>query len=66
MCLERIFIDTRATVADRIERMCKERNITINALSYISGVSNSTFKSIFYKQSKNPGVVTVKKFVTVL
>ena len=54
-------MDTRATVANRIEMLCKERNITINALSYISGVSNSTIKGIFYKRSKNPGVVTIKK-----
>ena len=54
-------MDTRATVADRIETLCKERKITINALSYISGVSNSTIKGIFYKRSKNPGVVTIKK-----
>jgi len=52
---------TRAAVADRIEELCKERNITINALSYISGVSNSTIKGIFYKRSQNPGVVTIKK-----
>ena len=54
-------MDTRSAVTDRIEMLCKERNITINALSYISGVSNSTIKGIFYKRSKNPGVVTIKK-----
>lgn len=45
----------------RIEEICKERNITINHLSYISGVSNSTIKSIYYGKSKNPGIVTIKK-----
>ena len=54
-------MDARAVIAYRIEMLCKERNITINALSYISGVSNSTIKGIFYKRSKNPGVVTIKK-----
>ena len=54
-------MDTRAAIASRIEMLCKERGITINALSYISGVSNSTIKGIFYKRSKNPGVVTIKK-----
>ena len=54
-------MDTRAAIASRIEMLCKERGITINALSYISGVSNSTIKGIFYKRSKNPGVVTMKK-----
>ena len=54
-------MDTRSEVANRIEELCKERGITINGLSYISGVSNSTIKGIFYKRSKNPGVVTIKK-----
>ncbi len=54
-------MDTRGVVANRIEELCKERNITINALSYISGVPNSTIKGIFYNRSKNPGLVTIKK-----
>lgn len=54
-------MDTREAVANRIDELCKERNITINNLSYISGVPNSTIKGIFYKRSKNPGVVTIKK-----
>ncbi len=54
-------MDTRNAVADRIEELCREREITINALSYISGVANSTIKGIFYKRSKNPGIVTIKK-----
>lgn len=54
-------MDTRSEVASRIEELCKERGITINGLSYISGVSNSTIKGIFYSRSKNPGVVTIKK-----
>ncbi|MDR0859181.1 MAG: helix-turn-helix transcriptional regulator [Oscillospiraceae bacterium] len=52
---------TRAAVAERIEQLCKERGITINALSYSAGVANSTIKGIFYERSKNPGVVTIKK-----
>lgn len=54
-------MDTRETVANRIEELCRERGITINGLSYISGVSNSTIKGIFYSRSKNPGIVTIKK-----
>lgn len=54
-------MDTREAIANRIEELCKERSITINGLSYISGVSNSTIKGIFYKRSKNPGIVTLKK-----
>ncbi|MCL2342971.1 MAG: helix-turn-helix transcriptional regulator [Firmicutes bacterium] len=54
-------MDTREAVAARIEELCQERHITINALSYIAGVPNSTIKGIFYKRSKNPGVTTIKK-----
>lgn len=54
-------MDIRVLVANRIEELCKERGITINGLSYISGVSNSTIKGIFYKRSKNPGIATIKK-----
>ena len=45
----------------RIRELCKERGITPNGLSYISGVSQSTIKSILNGESKNPGIVTVKK-----
>ncbi|MGN1202234.1 MAG: helix-turn-helix domain-containing protein [Eubacterium sp.] len=45
----------------RIRTLCKERNITPNGLSYRSGVSQSTIKSILNGESKNPGIVTIKK-----
>ena len=48
-------------VVKRIQELCKERDITPNALSYISGVSQSTIKSILNGESKNPGIVTIKK-----
>lgn len=46
---------------ERIRQLCKERNITPNALSYLSGIPQSTLKSILNGESKNPGLVTVKK-----
>lgn len=48
-------------VVDRIYGLCKEREITPNALSYLSGISQSTIKSILNGESKNPGIVTIKK-----
>ncbi len=48
-------------VADRIRELCLERNITPNALSYLVGISQSTVKSILNGESKNPGIVTIKK-----
>lgn len=48
-------------VVERIYELCTERNITPNALSYMAGVSQSTIKSILNGESKNPGIVTIKK-----
>lgn len=48
-------------VVKRIRELCKERGITPNGLSYISGVSQSTVKSILCGESQNPGIVTLKK-----
>ncbi len=48
-------------VVARIKELCTERGITPNALSYLSGISQSTVKSILNGESKNPGIVTIKK-----
>lgn len=48
-------------VVARIRELCEERKITPNALSYLSGISQSTVKSILNGESKNPGIVTIKK-----
>lgn len=47
-------------ITKRILELCKERDITPNKLGTISGVEPSTITSIFYGNSKNPGVVTIK------
>jgi len=47
--------------AKRIRQLCDERKITPNGLSYIAGVSQSTVKSILNGESRNPGIVTLKK-----
>ena len=45
----------------RIEGMCTERNLTINALSNISGVTQSTVNDIVSGKTYNAGIVTIKK-----
>ena len=52
---------TCEAVRDRIKQLCKEQGITPNALSYRAGVPQATVKSILNKETKNPGVVTIKK-----
>lgn len=52
---------TKEAVAQRIIELCGERNIAINALANISGVSPSTIYSMLNQKSQNPGVVSIKK-----
>ena len=54
-------IDTHQAIARRILQLCKEHGITPNGLSNLSGVSQSTIKSILNGESMNPGCVTIKK-----
>lgn len=52
---------TKEAAAQRILELCRERNIAVNALANISGVSPSTIYSMLNQKSQNPGVVSIKK-----
>ena len=54
-------MDTRKAIANRIRYLCQERGITPNKLGSISAVPQATIKSILNGESKNPGIVTLKK-----
>ena len=54
-------MNTKEAVARRIIELCLLRNIAINELANISGVSPSTVYSILNEKSQNPGVVSIKK-----
>lgn len=54
-------MNTKEAVAERIIQICKERNMAINALANLSGVSPSTVYSMLNAKSQNPGVVSIKK-----
>ena len=54
-------MDTKEAVANRIRQLCNERGITPNGLSNLAAVPQATIKSILNFESKNPGVVTIKK-----
>ena len=54
-------MNTKEAVAQRILDLCAERNIAINALALISGVSPSTIYSMLNEKSQNPGIVSIKK-----
>ena len=54
-------MNTKEAVAKRILELCEQRDISINALATISGVSPSTIYSMLNQKSKNPGIVSLKK-----
>ena len=54
-------MNTKEAVATRILDLCAERNMAVNALASISGVSPSTIYSMLNEKSKNPGIVSLKK-----
>ena len=45
----------------RIRELCADRNITINKLSTICGITQSTLNNIFSRSSTKPTVSTIKK-----
>jgi DNA-binding Xre family transcriptional regulator len=48
-------------VAERFLELCAERNITVNKLATMSGVTQSTVNDIVNHKAKNIGIVTIKK-----
>ena len=54
-------MNTKEAVAKRILQLCEERNMAVNALATVSGVSPSTIYSMLNEKSQNPGVVSLKK-----
>ena len=48
-------------VKKRFDELCFQKDINYCRLASISGVPYTTVKSIFYNQSKNPGITTIKK-----
>ncbi len=48
-------------VAERILELCRQNNITVNKLSNIAGVTQSTVNDIVNNKAKNIGIVTIKK-----
>ena len=54
-------MSTKQAVAKRIIELCNQRNIAINALANLSGVSPTTVYSMLNEKSQNPGVVSIKK-----
>ena len=48
-------------IAQRMLELCQERHITLNKLSTICGITQSTLNNIVNSGSNNPTVSTIKK-----
>lgn len=53
-------MDTLTAIKNRILQLCGEREISINKLATICGLSPSSLKSILYGRSQNPKILTIK------
>lgn len=49
-------------VAERFVQICKERQIKINELANLSGVTPSTAYSMLDKKRRDISIITIKKF----
>lgn len=49
-------------VVMRFQQICSERNIRINELANISGVTPSTAYSMFDEKRRDISIITIKKF----
>ena len=54
-------MNTKNAVSNRIIQLCNQKDIAINALANLSGISPSTLYSVLNEKSQNPGIVTIKK-----
>ena len=45
----------------RIKQICEQKNLAINALANLSGLTPSTVYSIIYPKHKDVGIVSLKK-----
>lgn len=46
-------------ILNRINNLCKERNITLNKLSTLSGITQSTLENLVLGNTKYPRIITI-------
>ncbi len=55
-------MSVKDVVAQRFKNLCEERNIKINELANISGVTPSTAYSMMDESRRDISITTIKKF----
>ena len=54
-------MNAKEAVAQRIQTLCAQSELAINALANVCGVPPSTIYSMLNEKSGNPGIVTIQK-----
>ena len=54
-------MNAKAAVARRIQELCVQRGLAINALANLCGVPPSTIYSMLNAKSQNPGIISIQK-----
>lgn len=52
-------MNLRNAVTERILQLCNENDITINKLSNLAGITQSTVNDIIHGKTKNPTIKTI-------
>ncbi|MCR4599474.1 MAG: helix-turn-helix domain-containing protein [Acetatifactor sp.] len=55
-------MNVKDAVAKRFQQICKERNMTLNELANLSGVTPSTLYSMMDERRRDISIITIKKF----
>ncbi len=55
-------MSVKDVVAERFKKLCESRNITVNELANISGVTPSTAYSMMDSSRRDVSITTIKKF----
>lgn len=54
-------MNAKEAVARRIQGLCVQRGLAINALANLCGVPPSTIYSMLNAKSQNPGIISIQK-----
>lgn len=57
-----IMMGVKDVVANRFQTLCKEKNIKLNTLANLSGVTPSTAYSMVDEKRHDISIITIKKF----
>ena len=54
-----VVMTIKKAISQRILQLCREKNITVNKLSTLAGITQSTLNDIVYGKTNNPTVKTI-------